>query len=230
MGTTTSKLGLFKPDPDPVTGDDVDVDDINDNSDKIDAAAGLTICTSSTRPSSPWDGQPIYETDTNRVMHWVEGAWFNPALCSYPVGAIYQSTVSTSPATLFGGTWAALTDRFLIGASATYPAGTTGGAATKTLATGELPSHNHSDGTLAAASDGAHTHSFGTVLSSSMPLHSGGGVSGWTGDNIGTSSMTTDSGGAHTHDVTGSTGNTGSGTAFSILPPHRAVYMWERTA
>jgi hypothetical protein len=48
----------------------------------------------------------------------------------YPVGSIYQSTVSTNPATLFGvGTWTALEDRFLIGESATYAAASTGGSA-----------------------------------------------------------------------------------------------------
>ena len=34
--------------------------------------------------------------------------------CPFPVGYIYQSTDSTSPADLYGGTWSALTDgRFL---------------------------------------------------------------------------------------------------------------------
>ena len=34
--------------------------------------------------------------------------------CPFPIGYIYQSTNSTSPADLYGGTWAALTDgRFL---------------------------------------------------------------------------------------------------------------------
>lgn len=36
----------------------------------------------------------------------------------------------------------------------------------------------------------------------------------------------------HTHSITagGTVGNTGSGTAFSILPPYLAVYVWKRTA
>lgn len=75
MGTTTTRLALFKPDPNPTTGDDVDVSELNDNADRIDAAVGLTICTSGTRPASPWDGQLIYETDSNRFFAWVEGAW-----------------------------------------------------------------------------------------------------------------------------------------------------------
>lgn len=48
----------------------------------------------------------------------------------YPVGSIYLSTVSTNPGSFLGGTWNRLQDRFLVGASSTYPAGTTGGAAT----------------------------------------------------------------------------------------------------
>lgn len=48
----------------------------------------------------------------------------------YPVGSIYLSTASTDPATFLGGTWSRIQDRFLLGCSSTYPAGTTGGAAT----------------------------------------------------------------------------------------------------
>ena len=46
----------------------------------------------------------------------------------YPIGAIYMSVNSTSPATLFGGTWVALQDRFLLGAGNTYSGGATGGS------------------------------------------------------------------------------------------------------
>lgn len=45
----------------------------------------------------------------------------------YPVGSLYISVNDVSPAVLFGGTWEKIEDRFLIGASATYPAGETGG-------------------------------------------------------------------------------------------------------
>ena len=62
---------------------------------------------------------------------------------TYPVGAIYMSVASTSPATLFGGTWTRIQDAFLLAAGTTYSAGATGGAATHTLATNEIPSHNH---------------------------------------------------------------------------------------
>ncbi|MGN0776751.1 MAG: phage baseplate protein [Candidatus Ventricola sp.] len=64
-------------------------------------------------------------------------------LAIYPVGAIYISTVSTSPATLFGGTWERIQDRFLLGAGSTYSAGSTGGEATHTLTIDETPKHYH---------------------------------------------------------------------------------------
>lgn len=61
----------------------------------------------------------------------------------YPVGAIYISTSSTSPATLFGGTWVQLKDKFLLSAGDTYTAGNTGGEATHTLTIEEMPAHTH---------------------------------------------------------------------------------------
>lgn len=62
----------------------------------------------------------------------------------YPIGSIYMSTNSTSPATLFGGTWKALDEgRVLIGANSTYPAESTGGEFTHILTIDEMPSHTH---------------------------------------------------------------------------------------
>ena len=61
----------------------------------------------------------------------------------YPVDSIYMSVNSTSPASLFGGTWTQLKDRFLLGAGSTYSNGATGGAATVTLTSDQIPSHKH---------------------------------------------------------------------------------------
>ena len=48
------------------------------------------------------------------------------ALACFPIGSIYQSTSSTSPAALFGGTWEEIaSDRVLMGASRSHAAGTT---------------------------------------------------------------------------------------------------------
>lgn len=62
----------------------------------------------------------------------------------YPVGSVYISTNSTSPDTLFGGTWAQITDVFLLSAGSNYSAGSTGGEATHTLTVNEMPKHSHS--------------------------------------------------------------------------------------
>lgn len=61
----------------------------------------------------------------------------------YDVGCIYMSTNSTSPASLFGGTWERIKDRFLLGSGDSYSAGATGGSATHTLTINEMPSHTH---------------------------------------------------------------------------------------
>lgn len=36
------------------------------------------VCTSTTRPASPYEGQVIYETDTDRVLVWNASAWVAP--------------------------------------------------------------------------------------------------------------------------------------------------------
>lgn len=61
----------------------------------------------------------------------------------YPIGSIYISVNSTSPASIFGGTWEQLKDRFLLGCGDTYTAGATGGEATVKLSNLNLPMHSH---------------------------------------------------------------------------------------
>lgn len=65
-------------------------------------------------------------------------------LACWPVGSIYQSEIETSPASLFGGTWERLKDRFLLAAGDIYKAGVTGGEAEHTLTIEEMPEHRHS--------------------------------------------------------------------------------------
>ena len=60
-----------------------------------------------------------------------------------PVGSIYMSASATSPETWFGGTWESIGGRFLLGADATYAAGSMGGEATHTLTNDEMPAHRH---------------------------------------------------------------------------------------
>lgn len=57
----------------------------------------------------------------------------------HPVGSLYISGNATSPAELYGGTWERIEGEFIMGASDTYPAGSTGGEAKHTLTEDELP-------------------------------------------------------------------------------------------
>ena len=61
----------------------------------------------------------------------------------YPVGSIYWSGNSTNPATLFGGTWTQIKDKFIWAKGDSDTLNATGGAKTVTLSVANLPSHNH---------------------------------------------------------------------------------------
>ncbi|MGW0837560.1 hypothetical protein [Streptomyces prunicolor] len=66
--TPTTRLGMYKSLPD--GSEDVSyTTDIGQNLDKLDAAVGFQIVTSSTRPSSPYSGKPIAESDTGRLYY-----------------------------------------------------------------------------------------------------------------------------------------------------------------
>lgn len=100
----------------------------------------------------------------------------------YPVGSIYMSVASTSPETLFGGTWTRIQDVFLMCGGSSYSPGSSGGTADLVV-----PSHTHSATT---ASDGAHTHS---ITASSAGSHN--------------HSASTSSAGSHNHDLSGTGAN-----------------------
>lgn len=61
-------------------------------------------------------------SSTNNFAHWQTASAFS----AYPVGAIYISTSSTSPASLFGGSWESIaSERVLMGVSSSHGAGST---------------------------------------------------------------------------------------------------------
>jgi hypothetical protein len=71
VATTTTRLALRKP----ASGDTVNVStDIGASMDTLDAAVGATNVTAATRPGSPFTGQFIVETDTNRTYVY-DGGW-----------------------------------------------------------------------------------------------------------------------------------------------------------
>ena len=115
-----------------------------------------------------------------------------------------MSVNSVSPATLFGGTWSRISDRFLLAAGSSYSAGSTGGEASHALTTAEMPGHTH---TIGAHSHGlnAHTHTIGAHShglnghTHSIGAHSHGLNS--HKHSIPALSGTAASNGAHTHNV-----------------------------
>lgn len=170
---------------------------------------------------------------------------------SHPVGSLLLMTTSEDPSGLLGGKWERYAQgRMLVSAqdSGTYAAGNTGGAETCKLSTDNLPSHSHS---ASMTSAGGHTHGRGTqditgtfrastydyTCTGAFTSSDGGGggrpdkswerriytltaSQNWSGESS--------SAGAHTHTMI--IGNTGAGTAFSLLSPWIAVYVWRRVS
>lgn len=97
--TFTTRLALTKPDPNPSTGDFVDITVISANMDKLDAAVGAVACTSGARPASPFNGQFARETDTNELIMWNGAAWVYCHTSNGPGrGRAYRCTSGTRPA------------------------------------------------------------------------------------------------------------------------------------
>ena len=121
----------------------------------------------------------------------------------YPVGSIYMSVNSTSPATLFGGTWVEIQGRFLLGRSSSYGNGSTGGASAETLAIAQIPAHRHTYYVNIQHGDGQSVS--GEALQSGLTV---GGRRRYVDETI----------------------NQGGGASHNNMPPYLAVYMWKRTA
>lgn len=129
----------------------------------------------------PSTNTPVNADNLNKMDKGIANAVEKSDLLNliYPVGSIYMSVNSTSPAILFGGTWEQIKDKFLLSSGDTYTAGSTGGEATHKLTIDEMPSHNHSwNWAYAAASGNATWNSAGvnkTGTSSDIIGNTGGG-------------------------------------------------------
>ena len=136
----------------------------------------------------------------------------------YPVGSIYISVNNTNPGTLFGGTWQQIQDTFLLSAGSTYTAGSTGGEATHTLSTTEIPSHSHSV-------NQQYVHRLDVADTNYVNYGAGGSLGGWdlptTTNNVGTTRIGIPA---------FNTNATGSDAAHNNMPPYLVVYMWKRVS
>ena len=143
-------------------------------------------------------------------------------LAAYPVGAIYISTVSTSPASLFGGTWTQIKDRFLYSVGDTAFAGQQGGEISHTLTINEMPAHYHSLGHT-----GDHP-SFSVTwgnINASVEVPSATAVSHTPGQ-----ALTGGNPLVIFQDSDYITAYSGGGLAHNNMPQYLSVYMWQRVA
>ena len=143
----------------------------------------------------------------------------NATICSliYPVGSIYMSVNSTSPATLFGGTWSRINGYYLYAGAGGKTAGSNTSGTPSTNKTGEtsltieqIPSHIHN---LWSQGDGTYTGAGWVAV----------GINGKdTNQQMVEAIRPTGGGQAHTHSLNSHT--------HSVAPLRYEVYMWKRTA
>ena len=138
-------------------------------------------------------------------------------LAAHPVGSIYESTDSTSPEVLFGGTWEAMeAGRVLVSAGTAttgtvYNAGDKGGEESHTQTPDELVPHGHpihfynDDWNSEDGKDGAHNQP------------------GIVHDSVDRSAKNTN----RWPDLVE---ETGGGQPFNIMQPYQVVYIFKRTA
>lgn len=123
----------------------------------------------------------------------------------YPIGFIYLTMDETSPASIYGGTWELIKDKFLIGVGNKYALGATGGEETHVLSESEMPKHRHCFGT-------ANGFTYFAILESL--------------DGSPHATWDTSSGNL----TSGPLSETGGSQAHNNMPPYLAVYIWKRIA
>jgi microcystin-dependent protein len=160
----------------------------------------------------------------------------------YPIGSIYMSVNNVSPQALFGGSWEQIKDRFLLSSGDTYANGSTGGEATHTLTTNEMPSHTHTQNSHNHTQN-AHSHAskyndYSYVVSETTgatnkrvtAVSSGSTYVDTASTNAFHHYNSTESVTATNNSQTATNQNTGGGQPHNNLPPYLTVYMWKRTA
>lgn len=132
-------------------------------------------------------------------------------LSAHPVGSLYFSSSSTDPATLFGGTWERVKDKFILAAGDVYKEGETGGEANHQLSSSEMPSHTHAviKNFGNAEIDVTNQPAWAIKMSASgiANVQSNPSVGGLAG-----------------------IGYTGGDTPHNNMPPYEVYYCWKRTA
>lgn len=213
-------------------GEPIDLDAVLETKeDKIVAGDAITGLTDASTVSSLELGEPsqnntvamseVFDYIKDKIINTWSTNFLNKV---YPVGSIYMSMNSTSPAELFGGTWAAIQGgRFLKACGSGDTSGQTGGSEETTIKRSDLPQE-----TITTSSSGSHRHNtqgyWGVSSGSAHHALARENVAGDPSE----SNNPIRSAGSHTHyfylngDVTQ--------TKLNNLPPYLTVYMWRRTA
>lgn len=125
----------------------------------------------------------------------------------HPIGSFYFSTSSTSPSSLFGGTWSQITNAAIRGATST---GYTGSDST-TLTSSQIPAHTH----------GAFPETIYYWVTYRNNFPHGNGSSGWGLVNSNNTAF---------YWSGGKTGSTGGGNSHTNIQRSYNCYIWYRTA
>ncbi|MEX9880143.1 phage tail protein [Providencia rettgeri] len=160
----------------------------------------------------------------------------------YPIGIVVWFAQNKNPNTLFPGTkWQYIGENRTIRLASSSGANVlqTGGSDSITLNESQLPAHNHGFSATTSSFDygtkttnvtGAHTHTSGNIINSywgdrnNRSLAPGNSnATGSSGDHSHSVAI-----GAHTHTVSGTTGNKGNGAAINITNPYVLLMGWYR--
>ncbi|MEQ8711916.1 MAG: hypothetical protein RIC80_02810 [Cyclobacteriaceae bacterium] len=192
----------------------------------------VTIGASNTAPQESrglYVDEKVQVTDDMDVSGTVTANRFD-GFGTVPIGGIIMWSGTTAPSG-----WAIcdgnnstpnLSGRFIISSGGGFNVGNTGGESNTTLSTNNLPSHTHSVSLSGSTTtNGSHRHG--------MPAD--GGSTHSSGANIRreddeSTTLYTNYAGSHNHSVSlsGTTGDAGSGTSFTNLPPYYVLAYIQR--
>lgn len=148
--------------------------------------------------------------DTGYGIETKKITWKNLLSKIYPVGSLYMSAKATSPASLFGGTWEQIKDRFILAAGDTYAAGSTGGEAEHALTVDEMPAHRHEGINI----DNMYCFGWENGSRTGVNFQKFYGGTYW-GDDVQNRLAS---------------GYAGGSTAHNNMPPYLTAYIWKRIA
>ena len=166
----------------------------------------------------------VYLSDNQTLQTWIDNMEDERVdlLTVYPVGAIFQSTGSSSPASLFGGDWEKLENTFLYG-SGIKNVGDTGGEETHTLGINEIAEHDHlfvgesHTSTRILMTSNLTSYAVNTTAKKIQGCESASSSATWTWSTL----SWTDG---------GTIEKSGESQPHNNMPPYYAVNIWRRTA